>query len=404
MPNLRVPFALISTSRIAVAGLLLSVCPVAAQDSPLSEDVAIERALARAGIAARDDALLVAAQAEVDVIGPLDNPSAEISYESVGDEREWHLGVVQPIDLGGSRGALRNAARAEAEAVAADIERRKQELAGEVRSAYVRCAAAGASLEVLQRYLTVLTEAERVSTARAEAGDTAVYDVRRVRVEQRAAQASVLRAMGDASADCSFLAALTGIESPKVELAAVTRLGSQESIAARPDVTAQEQRVLAASQRVAAARKARLPQLAVGVGLKRVEDESSTAYGPAVSLGVSLPIWNGGGAAVRRAEAQKTAVESELVITRRRIEAEQSSAAIRATAARDAAVASASAHDDAGRLGAIAETAYQSGEIGVVELLDAYEAARDADLSVIALALDAALAAVEYDLATGRTF
>ena len=52
----------------------------------------------------------------------------------------------------------------------------------------------------------------------------------------------------------------------------------------------------------------------------------------------------------------------------------------------------------------LAETAYQAGEIGVVELLDAYEAAREADLSVIALATDAALAAVEYDLAIGRTY
>ena len=36
--------------------------------------------------------------------------------------------------------------------------------------------------------------------------------------------------------------------------------------------------------------------------------------------------------------------------------------------------------------------------------IDAYEAAREADLSVIALATDAALAAVEYDLAIGRTY
>ena len=155
---------------------------------------------------------------------------------------------------------------------------------------------------------------------------------------------------------------------------------------------------------MSAARKARLPQIAIGAGVKRVDDGFSTAYGPVVSLGVSLPIWNGGEAEVRRSEALRSALESELLIARRRVEAEQVASAARASASREAAVTAARARDDAGRLGTIAETAYQSGEIGVVELLDAYEAARDADLSVVALALDAALAAVEYDLATGRTY
>lgn len=67
-------------------------------------------------------------------------------------------------------------------------------------------------------------------------------------------------------------------------------------------------------------------------------------------------------------------------------------------------MAAISAREDAARLGTIANTAYQSGEIGVVELLDAYEAARDADLSVIAFAVNAALAAIDYDLTTGRSY
>jgi hypothetical protein len=46
----------------------------------------------------------------------------------------------------------------------------------------------------------------------------------------------------------------------------------------------------------------------------------------------------------------------------------------------------------------------EAGEIGVVELLDAYEAARDTNLSVIALALNAAESAVEYDVTTGRNY
>ena len=370
----------------------------------VSEKHAIQRALERQGIAARDEADRAASLAEIDIIGPRENPAVEISREAAGGENEWQIGIVQPIDLNGRRGSLVEAARADAAAVDADIARRRQLLVAEVRSAFFGCAGAQAELTIWQRYTSELAEAERVSSARAGAGDTAVYDVRRVRVEQRAAEAQSARARGEAAADCATLAALTGLSGPQVDLTAITQVSSVESPVDRPDLLASERRLEAASRRVRAAEQARVPQLLVGAGVVRRDDGFNTAYGPAVSVGVNVPIWNGGSAAVRREEARQAALQWELLISRRRVEAEQESALARASSAREAAVAAAGAREDAGRLGTIAETAYQAGEIGVVELLDAYEAARDADLSVIALALDAAIAVVEYDLATGRTY
>jgi cobalt-zinc-cadmium efflux system outer membrane protein len=399
MLKMRMRYASIS---IAIA---LCAMPVAARaQDVVDEDAAIERALEREGISARDDAERAASAAEIDVIGPRDNPSVELSREGAGGESEYQLGIVQPIDLNGRRGSLRDAARADSLATEAEIARRRQVLVAEVRQAYVQCAAASAQLDVWQRYTNELAEAERVSTARAEAGDTAVYDVRRVRVERRAAEAQLARARGDVAADCAALASLTGIADPQVELEAITRLTSAAQPGGRADLLADERRIEAAQYRVRAADQARLPQLAVGVGVLRRDDGIDTAYGPVVSVGVTVPLWNSGSAAVRREEARAAALDSELLIARRQVEAEQNAAAARLAAAREAAVTAAGAREDAGRLGAIAETAYQAGEIGVVELLDAYEAAREADLSVIALATDAALAAVEYDLAIGRTY
>lgn len=392
-----------TASITSIVALSLVASPVAGQDT-IDENVAIESALAREGIAARDAAIRAGANAEIDMIGPLENPNIEAQYEGGGGETEWQMRLVQPIDLSGRRGALRGAARAEAAAVHADIDRRRQLLVSEVRTALVECAAAIAERNIWKRYTAELTEAERVSSARAQAGDTAVYDVRRVRVEQHSAQAQLARANGEHAVRCAVLAALTGIEEPQVDLSAATQLDVAATPNERPDILAQKQRVLAASQRVSAARRARLPQIAVGVGLRRIDNGIDTAYGPALSLGVSLPIWNGGGAAVRREQALLAARENELLIARRQAEAEIQAAAARRSATREAAVTAADARDDAGRLGSIAEIAYQAGEIGVVELLDAYEAARDADLSIIALTLEAALAAIEYDLTTGRTY
>ncbi|OBX19493.1 hypothetical protein A9995_07010 [Erythrobacter sp. QSSC1-22B] len=404
MPKFRVHRAPFTSSVALCACVFFVSMPVTAQDTPLSEDVAVEGALAREGLAAREDAEIAASLAEIDRIGPRENPTVQLSRESMGGDSEWELGIVQPIDLNGRRGTLREAARAEARAVDADIERRRQLLVGEVRSAYVRCAASRASLDIQQRYVTELEEAGRVSTARAQAGDTAVYDVRRVRVEQRSADARLAMARGEVAGDCAALSSLTGIDDPQLSIEAITSVVSGGGEADRADLVAQERRLTAATQLVEAARQAQLPQIGVGAGVKRVDDGLGVSYGPVVSLGVSLPIWNGGGAEVRRSEALRNARESELLIARRRAEAERAAAAARASAAREAAVMAVQARADAGRLGTIADTAYQSGEIGVVELLDAYQAARDADLSIVALALDAALAAVAYDLANGRTY
>ena len=404
MSRSRVLRAPILSSAMLGASLVLSF-PSNAQDASLTESTAIGRALSREGIADRDEAEQRAARAEADVIGPLENPSVELSHERVNGENESELVIVQPIDFSGQRSALRAAARAEAAAVESDVVRRRQQLIAETRPAYVRCAGGAATMRIRQDFVVELSEALRVSAARAKAGDTAVYDVRRVRVAQSAAEAELAQARGERAAACITLAGLTGAVDPQVTPAAITALSvGPITAASRADLIAREQRVMAARQTVRAAEKGRLPQLAVGAGVKRADDGTSAAYGPVVSLGVTLPIWNGGGAAVRRERARLAASRAELSIARRQVEAEQQAAAARASAARDAAVAAADARDDASRLGTTAKTAYQAGEIGVVELIDAYEAARDAELSVVALALSAAEAAVDYDLATGRTY
>lgn len=218
---------------------------------------------------------------------------------------------------------MRDAARSEAEAIENDIAWRRQLLVADTRRAYVGCAAAGAELQVWQAHAADLAEATRIAEARAREGDTAVYDVRRTRVALSSAEAELRLATGEREAGCVALAALTGIEDPQIPPSAMTSLRSGAATGTRADLAAQEQRLQAASQRVTAARRARLPQFSVGAGVLRRDDGIDTAYGPTVSIGVTLPIWNGGGAAVSEAEARQRALEAELAIAQRTAEAEQ---------------------------------------------------------------------------------
>lgn len=371
-----------------------------AQDR-LTEQAAITAALAREGIAARDQAERSAADADVDIASRWSNPSVDLSRESGGDETEWHIGVSQAFDLNGKRRSLRNAARSEAEALEQDQTRRRQMLIAETRMAFARCAAGFEAKAIWLDYVANLKEAERIAGARAERGDAAFYDVRRVRVAHRTAKAESISVDGGRKAECVQLTSLTGVSNPQpMGLPNISSVRQLEPI--RPDLDAQEQRILAASQRVRAAEKARLPELIIGAGVRRVSDPTGSAIGPTISVGMSLPIFNNGKPAVRREQARKSALEADFLIAQRRVEAEQQAAAVRAIAAQEAANVAARSGDDAARLGQIAETAYKAGETGVLELVDAYEAQRDAQLAVIALASEAAVAAIKYDLATGR--
>ena len=390
---------------LLVATLLTS--PLSAQNI-LTERDAVERALAQPDFTALAEASVEEAQARVATIKRFDNPEATVSRESVSgggrSEAEWQVGITQPIDLSGRRSALRAAARAEAGAVGAEVARRRQERIAEVRRSFAGCAAASEKLRISNSFVSRLQSAERVVTARTRAGDTAGYDLRRLRVEARTAEARARLLAGEAGAECQALSRLTGVSDarPAASIAMIALQAVRPaSGSTRPDLFAREQRIAAATQQVRAAQRGRLPEIGVGIGYKRINADDGSAGGPVVSLGARLPLFDGGGAVIREARARQRAREAELGLARREVEAAVAVAEERTTAAIEAARASQAAGADAARLGPIAEAAYEGGESGVVELVDAYRAARDAEIETVDLLERAARARIDLDLAQG---
>jgi len=392
---------LTSVAAIAVAS--------AAHAEPLTETEAVQRALALPDFDALGAAEREVATARARAIPRFENPQATLSRESVsgsaGGETEWHGEVSQPIDISGRRSSLRRAARLEAEAVAADVSRRRQIRAAEVREAYAGCAAASEKSEIHQRFAKRLREAERIVTLRTSAGDTAGYDLRRLRVEARTAEAQAQLAEGNVRAECVTLSLLTGVADaePATPLAAlVPALPVAAAAAARQDISAREARVAAATAEVRAAERSRIPDFTVGLGAKRLSNEDGSAVGPTISVGARIPLFSNKGAAISEARARQRVREAELSLARREVQASIAAAAARAAAAIAAAREAREAADDAARLGTIAEAAYQGGETGVVELVDAYRTARDAQLEIIDLTERAVRATIEQSLAEGR--
>jgi cobalt-zinc-cadmium efflux system outer membrane protein len=393
---------------IPVAALVAA--PLAAQ--PVGEVEAVDAALAQGDFAALGEAERAAAEARVRAIPIFDNPEASMTRERVSGsagESETQIGVTQPIDISGRRASLRQAARAESRAVSADVNRRRQERIAETREAYAGCAASTDKAAIAERFVVRLREAERVVDLRTRAGDTAGYDLRRLRVEARSAEAELRLAQGEVNAQCMTLARLTGLAGARPNLSLAAMLPASPATAAaraaassRQDILAREARVEAAVAEVSAAQRARIPDLSVGLGYKRISNDEGSAGGPTVALGVRLPVFNNGGAALAEARARQRVREAELRLERRKVEASIEAAAARAAAATEAALEAREAADDAARLGTIAEAAYQGGETGVVELVDAYRTARDAELNIVELAERAVKATVAQSLAEGR--
>ena len=393
--------------RTAVAAALAIIAsPLISR--PITESEAIERALAASEFTALGEASRQEAEARVAGIRSLDNPEATISRESVsGDgrsETEWQAGIVQPIDISGRRSRLRAAERAEVGAVQGDTARRRQVRIADVRRAYMACAAGREQVRITQTFVERLREAERIVGLRANAGDAAVYDLRRLRVEARAAEAETLVQRGEEQAACATLSALTGVEQAQAT-ASLPLLASSAPVVpggvTRPDLLAREQRLTAAAERVRGAERARLPDLLIGAGLKRVSGDGGSATGPVASIGMRLPIFDSGRAAVTEAQARLRVQQAELGIARREVDATVAAAQARSEAATEAVRRIEEAAEDARRLGPIAEAAYEGGEGNVVELVDAYRAARDAELNIIQQLERAIQARIELDLARG---
>ena len=393
-------------SVIAAASLLAFACP--AEASPLTEAEAIDRALAQPEFSALGEANRAEAEARVRGITRFDNPEATVSRESVSgagrSETEYQVGVVQPVDISGRRAALRAAARAEVGAVEAEVARRRQERIAAVRRAYAGCAAAEEKVAIVERHRSRLAEAERIAAARTREGDIAGYDLRRLRVEAREAEAQALLAQGEVAAQCAALAQLTAVPGarPSASLNLLLQRATSPATFDRPDLVARERRLDAAAQQVRAAERARLPEIGVGLGYKRVTSDQGSASGPVVSIGARLPIFNSGRAAIAEAQARRRALEADLALARQDVAAAVAAARARAEAALAAAEAAGQAREDASWLGAIAEAAYEGGEGGVVELVDAYRAARDAEINIIDLTERAVRAAIDLSLAEGR--
>lgn len=178
----------------------------------------------------------------------------------------------------------------------------------------------------------------------------------------------------------------------------------RRALAARGDYRAEQSKLEQFRWEQRAAERLRIPEPALNVGLKRADIGSGRiANGPVVGVSVALPLFNKGQAEAARFAAGQHQVSARLQVIERQIRgavegvtrAFQVRALARDTYRRELA-------ETGTELVAIAQVAYQEGEIGILQLLDAYRAQRQSQLWLLDIHLAVKESQIELERVVGE--
>jgi outer membrane protein, heavy metal efflux system len=180
---------------------------------------------------------------------------------------------------------------------------------------------------------------------------------------------------------------------------------TQRALAIRHDYLAEQRRLEQYRFEQRAAERLRFPEPVVNAGLKRADIGPRVASGSVVGITVPLPLFNQGRTEVARYSAEQERTAARLHVLARQIRASVEGAtqafAIRQRARDEYRSQLAGSGPELVR---IATVAYQEGEIGILQLLDAYRVQRQSQLRMIEIHAAVKEAQIELERIVGEEF
>lgn len=405
-----------TAARFLLASLIALAPPaLAGEPSSLDEEEAVRRALARPALTDELRARVDLARADEIAARRWPNPEASWSHEEVRatglTEREDVAVLSQRFDLSGRRGLRGDAAARRVEAAGAEAALLRLDVEAEARRAFADALAAGRRVAILEAAVERLEGVAAAVARRAASGDVAGYHRRRVERERVTILGRLDVEEGTLARARAGLAALIGSADPASPLALRGDLAPAapppiaafaERLPSRPDLKALDLEARSGALEARAAGRWFLPEVELGGGLKSVDAGSGRDSGFAAALSIPIPVFSRDEDERLRGDARARAARGRLSLALDAARAEV--AGLHAEATRLAAAAARyrdSGDADPAALLRTAEAAYRGGEVGVLELIDGYRAALDADLSLVDLEWAARRARIDLDRTSG---
>jgi cobalt-zinc-cadmium efflux system outer membrane protein len=343
----------------------------------------------------------------------LANPTLSYTREDAGLSADDFLLVTQELPFRGRRGLLGEASAQAVTAAQAGAASDLLAFETRLRLAFANLLVAQAQIAVLEDGLAELARLVDVLRAREAEGEGSLFD--RLRAEREMADTGV----DQESAEIDRLRA-------QVELASFFKPGSDpaalraggaidagadpaelesllvQALKNRGDYRALVHREMSWATERRAAQRLRFPETSLTAGLKRVTSPTVRDSGYALTATVAVPLFNRGQAQVARAESARARVDAERAVLGARIESQVRAA--HTAAAKYADLTDryrAESVERARELVAIATTAYEEGEYGILELLDAHRVKLGVERRLLDLSAEARRAAIELNHAVG---
>lgn len=351
------------------------------------------------------------ARAEQLAAGRWPNPRVTFNRESVAGTTENMFLVTQPLPITGRRGFDASAA---AERVAASSDRaddRTRRLRADLRLAFAHVWLAQTRERELARAYDEVQALATVLARREAAGDAAGFD--RLRAEREAFDLEAERALA-ATELARAQAALVGLFPSPVAPGTVTAIRADAPRAAVPPLEVLMTRAEAsrgellalehdAEAAVLASRSAvrrRVPEPELVAGSK-----SSSAFGgdigTVIALQATIPLFDRARPEQALAAAQAAEANARAQVFRLALRADVAAlrtAVLERRASLDRYRTAATASDEVER---IARVSYDAGELGILELLDAYRTSSEARIRQAALDVAAWEAVIELEYVSG---
>ena len=349
------------------------------------------------------------AEAQIQIAGQRPNPDFISAYTR--SEPRWQPSVAQLIELGGKRGRRIDVSRNELRLTELDLDAALRTLRHDLRVAYFNIGLARNMLALGQQAVDQAKELADIARTRFEAGDIARFEVLQ-------ANLAVDRATNDltrlANAERIALATLNQLlnRAPDAPLDLRDTLFVKtapvstsdligRSLAANVDLRTAEQQIKTEQSRLKLARAQRVPDLTLEPGLE-THDSAFTNPGFKMQVTMPLPIFNRGGAEIKRSSAMLEQLEAERDATRQRVSSDVGRAALNLESARrQVEFFETKLLPDAERVRELANEAYRIGQASLLSVIDATRNAREVRQAYLQALFDYQTALADLEQAAG---
>lgn len=365
-------------------------------------------------------ARVAVAEADARTRTVLPNPSAYYSREGAGYTTFFQAS--QTLPTSGRLRYLRDAGAASVSVAQADRDALLWSLQSDIRVTFYRAVAAQERARQITAAIADVEQLIRVLRQRETEGEGSRYDRLRAERELTELRTDLVTAQSWAAAARARLtgflpegsASVPQVSGQLLVLAQPPALDAlvRRAFSARAEYRSEQQSLTRYVAEEQAALRLRIPEPTITGGVKRANGTSGLAPNPfaditktalAFSISIPLPTFNRGQYDVARAQAEQEQVRARVASLAHRIRTELQTASDVFTLANESLAAYQRELDNAGtELTRVTQVAYQEGEIGILELLDALRVNRAANLRLLDLQAAAKEAFIELERAVGQ--